>query len=95
MPGKMIPRKVKAKRYVKGSVIGGRPRPMSGAEYDRSRSGANTLGPNFAANRRATGGKVYDPTKVGLFNMSGYIGEYKDVYKKLNLQTASKKRKKV
>lgn len=95
MPGKIKPQKIRIKRPVKGSVIGARPRPMSGAEYERSRSGANTLGPNFAASRHATGGKVYDPKKVGLFNMSGYIGEYKDVYKKLNLQTASKKRKKV
>ena len=95
MPGKMIPRKIKIKRQVKGSVIGSRPRPMSGAEYDRSRSGANTLGPDFAASRRATGGKVYDPTKVGITNMSGYIGEYGDVYKKLNTKQARTGRKKV
>jgi len=74
----MIPRKIRVKRQVKGSKPNNR--PMSGAEYDRSRSGANTLGPNFADKRRATGGNVYDPKKVDLFNMSGFIGKYKYVY---------------
>ena len=80
MPGKIKPQKIRIKRIVKGSVKTNR--PMSGAEYDRSRSGANTLGPNFADKRRATGGKVYDPKKVGLFNMSGLIGDYKYIYPK-------------
>lgn len=90
MPGKIKPQKIRIKRIVKGSVKTNR--PMSGAEYDRSRSGANTLGPNFADKRRATGGKVYDPRKVNLFNMSGFVGEYKTLYgKKQEAKTGRRK----
>lgn len=81
MPGKMIPRKIRVKRQVKGSKPNNR--PLSGAEYDRSRTTQlGSLGPSFADRRRATGGKVYDPKKVDIFNMSGYIGEYKYLYPK-------------
>lgn len=81
MPGKIKPQKIRIKRIVKGSKASNR--PLSGAEYDRMRTvNLGSLGPSFADRRRATGGKVYDPKKVDLFNMSGLIGDYKYIYPK-------------
>lgn len=95
MPGKIKPQKIRIKRPVKGSVPNRR--PLSGAEYDRMRTvHLGSLGPSFADKRVATGGKVYDPKRVDIFNMSGYIGKYKDVYNlKSKIREARTGRKKV